>query len=266
MKTRSDNHSFQDTQKILDIKSVTAGYNGNIVLQDINLSIYEKDFLGLIGPNGSGKTTLLKLILGILAPLSGSIRYYFNQRQANQKNIGYLPQLSMFDKKFPITVLDVVLSGLVLNTGIWRHFPRQEHRMAMEVMNLMGISKLESHPIGELSGGQTQRVFLARALISSPKLLILDEPNTFVDQSFEINLYEILRELNKQMAIVMVSHDLGMIASQVKSIACLSNTLYYHDSGEITQELLDKYNCPIDLITHGDIPHRVLKHHNQDHD
>ncbi len=107
---------------------------------------------------------------------------------------------------------------------------------------------------------------LARALISSPKLLILDEPNTFVDQSFEMNLYEILRELNKQMAIVMVSHDLGLIASQVKSIACLSNTLYYHDSGEITQELLDKYNCPIDLSTHGDIPHRVLKHHNQDHD
>lgn len=266
MNKGSDNQLSGENQKILSIDSVSAGYNSHLVFRNINLSIYNRDFLGLIGPNGSGKTTLLKVILGLIPPLSGSVHYYFDQGSITGKNIGYLPQFNIFDRQFPITVLDVVLSGLILDSGIWKHISEPELRQARNVLNLMGIPELEHLPIGELSGGQTQRVFLARALVSSPKLLILDEPNTFVDQSFEKSLYDILRELNKTMAIVMVSHDLGMIASHVKSIACLSDTLYYHDSSEITQDLLDKYNCPIDLITHGDIPHRVLRRHHQNHD
>jgi zinc transport system ATP-binding protein len=128
-------------------------------------------------------------------------------------------------------------------------------------MEQMGILHLKHKAIGELSGGQMQRVFLARALIASPKLLVLDEPNTYVDKHFEESFYEILKELNEKMAIILVSHDLGIISSYVKSIACVNRHLHYHDSSEITQELLDNYPCPIDLITHGDLPHRVLKTH-----
>ncbi|MCK4836720.1 MAG: ABC transporter ATP-binding protein [Candidatus Aminicenantes bacterium] len=253
-------------KKLLHLRSISAGYNGKIVFKNINLEIFDRDFLGLVGPNGSGKTTLLKVILGLLPPLSGDIHYHFSGKEKKALHIGYLPQVSMFDKKFPIIVQDVVMSGLISETGLFRFFTKKQTRQVHQILHQMGIFQLRNQPIGELSGGQMQRVFLARALVSSPELLILDEPNTFVDKSFEKNLYEILRELNQSIAIIMVSHDLGMIASHVKSIACLSDTLYYHDSNEITQELLDNYKCPIDLITHGDIPHRVLKPHAGTHD
>jgi zinc transport system ATP-binding protein len=253
-------------KQLLKIQRLCAGYNGKIVFKNINLEIYQKDFLGLIGPNGSGKTTLLKVIMGLLPPLSGEIDIHFSEKGKKASHIGYLPQLSMFDKRFPITVQEVALSGLISRMGLFSFYTRKQIDQAQQVLNKMGVYSLRNRSIGELSGGQMQRVFLARALISTPELLILDEPNTFVDKSVEKSLFEILRELNKSMAIIMVSHDLGMISSYVKTIACLSDTLYYHDSNEITQELLDNYKCPIDLITHGDIPHRVLKSHENDHD
>jgi len=246
---------------ILELKSISAGYNGNIVFDELNLDIYSRDFLGLIGPNGSGKTTLLKVILGLIPIKQGEIYYHFSKKGIYRRNIGYLPQMSSFDKKFPICVQDVVLSGLLPSTGLLKWFSTKDKQYTTEILKITGIDHLKNRAIGELSGGQLQRVFLARALISAPELLILDEPNTFVDKSFEKSLFEILRELNKKISIILVSHDLGMISSYVKTIACLSDTLHYHDSNEITQDLLDKYNCPIDLITHGDIPHRVLKPH-----
>lgn len=128
-------------------------------------------------------------------------------------------------------------------------------------MKKMDISHLKQKSINELSGGEKQRVFLSRALISEPEILLLDEPSTFVDTNFNRSFYEILKELNKEMTILLVSHDLGMISSYVKSIACVNRRIYYHDSNEITQELLNEYRCPIDLITHGHVPHRVLKNH-----
>ena len=253
-------------KKFIQIRSLSAGYNSKVVLKNINLDIYKKDFLGLIGPNGSGKTTLLKVILGLLPSLSGDIQFYFTGTEKRSSHIGYLPQLSMFDKKFPITVQEVVMSGLISRKGLFRFFNRNDAEKTWHMLDKMGVYPLRNHPIGDLSGGQMQRVFLARALISSPEILILDEPNTFVDKNVEKSLFEILKELNKSIAIILVSHDLGMISSYVKTIACLSDTLYYHESNEITQELLDNYKCPIDLITHGDIPHRVLKPHGHDHD
>lgn len=250
-------------RKIFELKNITAGYNGHIVLKDIDFSIFEKDFIGVIGANGSGKTTLLKVILGLVPPIKGTIKFFFERHeQGNEKyDIGYMPQLTMFDPKFPISVFDVVISGLSRRVGILRHFSKEEKKQASEVMERMGILQLKKRPIGELSGGQMQRVFLARALISSPPLLLLDEPNTFVDKGFEVNFFEILQELNREVAIILVSHDLGMISSHVKTIACVNRNLFYHDANEITQELLDNYKCPIDLITHGNLPHRVLKAH-----
>ncbi|MCP4149208.1 MAG: ABC transporter ATP-binding protein [bacterium] len=249
-------------KKILELNSVYAGYNGHFVLEDISLTVYENDFIGVIGANGSGKTTLLKVILGLLQPARGELNFFMkNGGASHKKNIGYMPQASMFDKKFPIRVIDVVLSGLISKVGVFRQFSKRHKVKAEEILAGMDALHLKDKAIGELSGGQMQRVFLARALVSSPGLLVLDEPNTFVDKHFEENFYEILKELNKEMAIILVSHDLGMINSYVKTIACMDRHLHYHDSSEITAELLDSYNCPIDLITHGELPHRVLKSH-----
>lgn len=253
----------REGKKILELQGITAGYNGHIVLENVNLSVHETDFIGVVGANGSGKTTLLKVLLGLLAPIRGKVRFFIEESGQPKKNIGYMPQISNFDKKFPITVRDVVISGLTGNVGMFARFSRSDKARSKALMEQMDILHLEKRAIGELSGGQMQRVFLARALISSPRLLVLDEPNTFVDKTFEKSFYEILKELNKEMAIIMVSHDLGMISSYVKTIACVCRFLHYHETSEITQEVLDTYNCPIDLITHGDLPHRVLKSHHE---
>ncbi len=255
-------NKIKEGKRVLHLESLSAGYNDTVVLEDVNLSVYEGDFVGLIGANGSGKTTLLKVLLGLIQPLRGKVHYHFDGEGSPRKYIGYMPQASMFDKQFPIRVVDVVLSGLIAKMGLFKHFTRKQRDRGTEVLEQMGVAHLGNNALGELSGGQMQRVFLARALISSPKLLVLDEPNTFVDKNFETSFYEILKELNKTVTILLVSHDVGMISSYVKSIACCVNHhLHYHESSELSQELLHSYPCPIDLITHGDLPHRVLKNH-----
>ncbi|MCD6355348.1 MAG: ATP-binding cassette domain-containing protein, partial [Prolixibacteraceae bacterium] len=174
--------------------------------------------------------------------------------------IGYLPQVEHIDRKFPITVFDVVLSGAIMKS---RALVKTENikKKAENLLAEMGISAIRDKAIGELSGGQMQRVFLCRAILSDPKVLILDEPDTFVDNRFEGELYEKLRLLNKKMAIILVSHDVGTISTYVKSIACVNGDLHYHPSNLISQDQLNGYNCPIQVISHGTIPHTVLKQH-----
>ncbi|MBP7461784.1 MAG: ABC transporter ATP-binding protein [Candidatus Delongbacteria bacterium] len=246
--------------KLVELQSVTAGYGHDIILHDVNLIIDEQDFLGLIGPNGGGKTTLLKLILGLITPLEGRITFYFDHRFP-QNSIGYLQQFKAIDAAFPIRVRDVVLSGLVKPFSLRTRFTREDYRRADRILDQVGILHLAGNAIGELSGGQMQRVFLGRALIASPRLLLLDEPNTFVDINFEHSFYEILKELNRNMAIVLVSHDLGLISSYVKNIACVNRGVHYHPTNIIDQQVMNSYNCPFDLITHGPMPHRVLLSH-----
>ncbi len=248
-------------KKILQLTGVTTGYGDKTVLNGVNLTVFETDFIGIIGANGSGKTTLLKVIMGLLKPWKGQVEYFLGADGKPGSHIGYLPQITHFDTKFPITVEEVVLSGLLGKRGIFKRFSGRDRRLSDEILEKMGVLDYKHAPVGELSGGQMQRVFLARALVSSPKLLILDEPDSFVDKRFETGLYEILKDLNEQVAMLLVSHDIGMIASYVKTIACVTNRLHYHDSNEITQELLDSYGCPLELITHGRVPHRVLKVH-----
>lgn len=243
---------------LLTLDNISAGYDQNIVLKNINLNVSSNDFVGIIGPNGGGKTTLLKTILGLITPVEGRII------KADNFKVGYLPQVNTIDKRFPITVREVVLSGRLSSTKWWKKASKEDTKQADELLEFTGLSKLHNQPIGELSGGQMQRVFLSRALISNPNLLILDEPNTYVDKSFEENLYTYLEELNKKMAILLVSHDVGTISSLVKTIACVNGGLHYHESNKITSEILKSYNCPIEIISHGHVPHRVLKHHNHD--
>jgi zinc transport system ATP-binding protein len=244
---------------ILEIESLTAGYGDKIVLRDISLKVDKYDYIGVIGPNGGGKTTLLKAILGLIKPMSGSIK--FHDGSDGRRVIGYLPQMAEGDFVFPVTVKDVVLSGLMINKSHTGRMTRGDRLLASKVIDELGLSELSSAALSEMSGGQRQRVFLGRAVIGSPTLLLLDEPVNFVDSEFEHGFYEKLSEYNKKMAILMVSHDVGTISSHVKSFACVNTSLHYHSSGKITNEQLRSYGCPIQLVTHGDVPHTVLPKH-----
>ncbi len=181
-------------------------------------------------------------------------------------HIGYLPQISSFDKAFPISVIEVVMSGLQAEHGIFSRYGRKERKRAEEVLQQASLYELRNRPIGELSGGQLQRVMLCRAIISRPKLLVLDEPANFVDNRFENELYNLLHHLAQEMAIIMVSHDVGTILSVVRNIVCVNRHVHRHDSNIITEEQLRNYDCPIQIISHGHIPHTVLgEHHHCPH-
>jgi len=245
---------------LFEMKSLSASYGETVVLKDINFTVKENDFIGVIGPNGGGKTTLLRVILGLLRPSGGKL--VFNNGLLDENSIGYLPQMSTGDINYPVTVKDIVLSGLMIKKGIISRMTPDDKRKALMVIEELGLAGQASSTLNELSGGQMQRVFLGRAIIGDPKLLLLDEPGNFVDSSFESDFYEKLKELNKRMAILMVSHDVGTISSHIKSFACVNGKLHYHDSHEITNDDLLAYGCPIQLITHGDVPHTVLKFHN----
>ncbi len=248
------------SEKLIDIKNLTVGYDSKVVLENANFSLSENDFVGVIGPNGGGKTTLLKAILGLVKPLSGEI--IFSEKLKNRGgNIGYLPQVNKFDSRFPISVYDVILSGFIDQKNWFRRVSKQDKEKVDAIIDELGIRKIAKKSIGELSGGQMQRAFLGRALVSDPKLLVLDEPDTYVDNQFEGELYRKLVELNRQMAILLVSHDVGTISTYVKSIACVNRQLHYHPSNIISQDQLASYNCPIQMITHGSVPHTVLETH-----
>lgn len=244
---------------LLKMVDISARYNGDFVLHDVNLEINEMDFIGVIGPNGGGKTTLLKLILGLMKPAGGSIE--FNRDLIGRHSIGYLPQMAEGDLSFPVSVKDVVLSGLMHVKGASGRMGRNDRSRADEVMRELGIYEMRGRCLSELSGGELQRVYLGRALVGDPCLLLLDEPGNFVDSSFEQGFYDKLKELNDHIAIMMVSHDVGTISAYVKSFACINRHLHYHDSGKITTEQLKGYGCPIQLIAHGDVPHTVLERH-----
>lgn len=244
---------------LFEIDSLSAGYNSDVVLEKVNFKVNENDFIGVIGPNGGGKTTLLKVILGLIKPVEGTIRY--NDSLIQKNRIGYLPQMAAGDNTFPVSVTDVVLSGLMIQKGVVARMTSADRERARVVMGELGLEKIKNSPLAELSGGQLQRVFLGRAVIGSPRLLLLDEPDNFVDATFENDFYTKLHELNEKMAILMVSHDVGTISSHVKSFACVNRKLHYHPSPEITNEQLSSYDCPIQLVTHGRVPHTVLQKH-----
>lgn len=246
---------------LISLKDVSVGYDDRQkVLNHVNLDILPNDFIGVIGPNGGGKTTLVKTILKAL-PYSGEVQYSPVIGSDGYRAIGYLPQVSDIDKSFPISVCEVVLSGLQARKRLFGRYSAADKAKALQLLDLCGIESIARRPIGELSGGQLQRTLLCRALISDPKVLILDEPANFVDNKFEKELYAILRQLNDRMAIIMVSHDLGTITSHVKSIVCVNRHVHRHNSNVITPEQLHNYDCPIQIVSHGTVPHTVLEEH-----
>ena len=254
---------------IIEIKNLSAGYDGRTVLHDVNLSIYERDFLGIIGPNGGGKTTLIKCILGLLKPTGGEIIFHTPEKASTKTTstfLVYLPQYNSIDRKFPISVEEVILSGLSIQKSLTSRFTPEQKEKGKQIISRMGLEGFEHRSIGQLSGGQLQRALLGRAIISDPAVLILDEPSTYIDKRFEARLYELLAEINKECAIILVSHDIGTVLQQVKSIACVNETLDYHPDTGVTTEWLERnFNCPIELLGHGTLPHRVLGEHHHHH-
>lgn len=250
---------------IIELRHIGASYGKKCVLRDVNLTVYEHDMLGVIGPNGGGKTTLMKVILGLVKPSGGTLRFFEGGQPADSLTLGYLPQYSQIDRKYPISVEEVILSGLSREKSLWKRFSSTQHDRVHEVIGMMGLDGLERRQIGELSGGQLQRVLLGRAIASHPKAVILDEPNTYLDKRFEEKLYQLLNEINKESAVILVSHDIGTVLQNVKTIACVNETLDYHPDTEVSGEWLENhFGCPIELLGHGNLPHRVLQCHHHD--
>lgn len=254
---------MKSRKTLISLRNVGIRYDGCVALEGVNLDIYDDDFVGIIGPNGGGKTSLVKAIMGNI-PHSGEIMFDSSLRHRNHYKIGYMPQVSEFDMRFPISLEEVVLSGLQSEKGFLGRYTAADRRRTQVLLTQMGIADLASRPIGEVSGGQMQRALLCRAIIAEPRLLILDEPTNFVDNRFEYEFYNMVKGLSQRMAIMIVSHDLGTITSVVKSIVCVNRSVHRHDSNTLTAEQLENYNCPIQVLSHGHIPHTVLEHHSGD--
>ncbi len=247
------------------IENLTVYYGQKPAISNICLDVDDGEYLGIIGPNGGGKSTLLKAILGLVSIASGNVQIYDNSIQKSRTLMSYVPQFAAMDKRFPITLLEVVLTGC-LKKGLtpFYKYSAKEKDLANELIEKVGIPNLANRQISELSGGEFQKMLIARALATKPKLLLLDEPTASVDAFSQRQIYDLLAELNKSMTIILVTHDLLAISSQVHRLACLNGRLVYHGEPELTESIVNSlYGCPVDLIAHG-VPHRVLKEHEEE--
>ncbi|PIP36495.1 MAG: ABC transporter [Desulfobacterales bacterium CG07_land_8_20_14_0_80_52_14] len=249
-------------REVIRIRDMWFSYNGAPVLKEINLVIKEKEFLALIGPNGGGKTTLLKLMLGLLKPDRGSILIFDRSPHEVAHRIGYVPQSLYTNQGVPVTALEVVLMGRRMPGSAWRRYQSRDKNAAQKAMEQMGIWSLRKRRVGALSGGQRQRLLISRALVAEPDMLFLDEPAANIDAKGQGELYDLLKALNKHMTILLVSHDLMVVSSYSHAVACVNERLHYHDEAEITEEMMEAFQCPVDLIAHGQ-PHRVLRPHKE---
>jgi len=248
--------------EVVRLNDIWVNFNGTPILEGINLSIEQDDFLGIIGPNGGGKTTLLKVMLGLIEPDRGRVTILGKSPQKSRSSIGYVPQHNLFDRDFPISVGEVALMGRYGRTGLIRRYNHDDSTAAENALRKVGMFEHRNRQMGKLSGGEQQRVLIARALVSDPQLLLLDEPTASVDPTMQTEFYELLQRLKNRMAIVIVSHDISAISIYVDKIACLNQQLFYHGHKEISPEVLEAtYKCPVQMIAHGTVPHRVLKEH-----
>jgi zinc transport system ATP-binding protein len=248
------------SHSIIEIKQVSYRYEKDTVLENINLAIPNGSFLAIVGPNGSGKSTLLKLILGLLKPQKGEIRLFGLEMSKfkDWQQIGYVSQkANSFNTGFPATVFEVVSSGLTKKLGLFRFFKKEDSQKVYDALESVDMRKFSNRNIGELSGGQQQRVFIARALVSEPKLLILDEPTVGVDAENVNAFYQMLADLNKKRGItlLLVTHDVGTISDKVTHVACLNKHLHFHgDTREFekhqTEGMSEFYGTDVQLISH----------------
>lgn len=239
------------TNVVIDIDNVSFNYDAVTVLQDISLKIHEDEFIGIIGPNASGKSTLLKLILGLLKPSKGQITKYNQKCQHQHNHIGYVPQHVNFARDFPVTVEEVVLMGHVMSASRFFKYTKEEIASAKHAMQVLEIDDISKRQIGFLSGGQLQRVLIARALVCQPNILILDEPTSNVDMRIEEDIFALLKNYSEHMTIIVVSHDIAFISGYVDRVACLNRTLVCHDTESISGKMIEElYDAPVKMIHH----------------
>ena len=246
-------------QPLIEINHLAFQYGNNTVLQHLDLKVEEGDFFGLVGPNGSGKSTLLKIILGLLEPTSGEVKL-FGQKLSDFRDwsqIGYVSQkANSFNRGFPATVEEVVETGLYGRMGLFRRLHRKDREKVKEALKLVGLEEFAKRNISKLSGGQQQRVFIARAIVSRPKLLILDEPTVGVDTESVHQFYQLMAKLNQDlgMTLILVSHDIGMVTEKVTKLVCLNKELFFHGTPKEFEEqrgVLEKtYGSEMSLVTH----------------
>jgi len=266
----------------IEIDDIWFAYGGVRVLDKVRLTLPAGEFLAVLGPNGGGKSTLLRVLLGLVKPGGGSVRVLGQEPGLAGGRIGYLPQFTSVSASFPITVLGAVSLGLVrpgfsgLGAGLvssvtgWLNpaVRRAEREASLHALSRVGLADQAGRRLSELSGGQRQRVFIARAIVSGPELLLLDEPTASVDGKSRQELMALLAELNRDMTIVMVSHDMSTVDGCVTSIACVNGSLHHHAESRLTPEIFAeaagvdlKATCPVELVAHGTVPHRVLLDH-----
>ncbi|MGP4040612.1 metal ABC transporter ATP-binding protein [Gracilibacillus sp. D59] len=247
------------SKPIVEMKSVSFYYNERQALADVNFIIDEGDFIGLVGPNGGGKTTLIKLLLRMEKPTSGTIDLFGKPiRKFKEKSkLGYVSQkANTFNRGFPATVEEVVTMGLTSKLGYFKRISRQDKKRIYEAVEKVGMADYLFENIGNLSGGQQQRIFIARALVSDPKLLILDEPTVGVDAENVDKFFDLLHELNQQnITLLLVTHDIGTMTHHASRVACLNKTLHFHGNPNEFQtlskdQLSDFYGHPLNLVTH----------------
>ena len=235
---------------LIEIKNVSFAYQKKKVLKDVNLTVSHGEFAAIVGPNGGGKTTLLKLLLGLLKPDTGTIEMMGARPEKNRLKIGYMPQYSHLDLQFPVTVMDVALMGR-LGKGSWGRYSRKDRDAAAQALAQVKMDSFAKNHFNALSGGQKQRVLIARALCSEPKLLLLDEPTSNIDQESEQDLFKILEQLNHQMTILLVSHDLGFVSTVVKSVICVNRQVVIHPTTLMNGTLVkDIYGGDLKMVRH----------------
>lgn len=249
------------TTRAVELRNVWVSFDDVTVLENVSLMLEPGDFLGIIGPNGGGKTTLLRVILGLLAPAAGEVSVFGRPPHRARGEIGYVPQYARFDATFPVDVFTVVLMGRLSGLGVFRRLSRGDRAAARRALERVQMNDLAGRQIGELSGGQLQRVLIARALAVEPRILLLDEPTASVDTRIGQSVYDLLEDLSADKTIVLVTHDIGVISQHVKTVACLNRKLYYHGSKELDRQMIEAaYGCPVELLGHGH-PHRILQDH-----
>lgn len=236
---------------VVKVRDLCFRYGTNVVLDDVNLDIEQGDFMGLVGPNGGGKTTLVKLMLGLLKPHGGSIEIFGTTPAKARSQIGYVPQYVHFNIDFPATVFELVLTGRLGHVGIGRRYGEGDREYARSVLEKVGLESLANSELQALSGGERQRVLISRALACEPKILLLDEPTTSVDSHTEGSFFDLLKQLNEEIPIVLVSHDLGFISSYLTHVACLNTRLKVTPVSELhAHDIQELYDAPVKQWSH----------------
>lgn len=236
---------------LITLKDVSFSYDERPIVDGVNLSLNERDFLGIVGPNGGGKSTLLKLILGLLTPNSGEITVFGKQPKLARTRLGYVPQFATFDSAFPITVLDTVLQGRLGKTRSLLGYSKLDHEIAQRAMIETDVDSLQKRAMTALSGGQRQRVLIARALACEPEILLLDEPTANIDPHHGETIFELLHRLHERITMIMISHDVGFVSRSVTRVACLNRTLVCHATSPVDSNSINHlYSGPVNVIHH----------------